>query len=235
MDIDNHIPIANYIFVTITAGVLAYVTAMSEDVDKSYEMPPEYADKDEDEETQDKPDTPIDTSDNTESADDNNGYVSSFGAGISGFFAGLGATNKENTQEKDKEQSPIGDDKDYDSLQESPEEKEDSEGQGDKAEKEEKEETPERDNNNDERLQETQENKEDGVENSPSKELQGIEEPDSIEKIDRVSIKNEDSLDVIEKKPVTGGTKHNKSSKKAKSNMKRKTSSNKKRKTNGQK
>lgn len=229
MDIDNHIPIANYIFVTITAGVLAYVTAMSEDVDKSYEMPPEYADKDE--ETPDKPDTPIDTSDNTESADDNNGYVSSFGAGVSGFFAGLGATNQENTQEKDKDQSPIGDDKDYDSLQESPEEKEDSEGQGDKAEKEEKDETPERDNNNDERLQETQQNKEDGVENSPSKELQGIEEPDSIEKIDRVSIKNEDSLDVIEKKPVTGGTKHNKSSKKAKSNMKRKTSSNKKRKT----
>lgn len=222
MDIDNHIPIANYIFVTITAGVLAYVTAMSEDVDKSYEMPPEYADKDE--ETPYKPDTPIDTSDNTESADDNNGYVSSFGAGISGFFAGLGATNKENTQEKEKEQSPIGDDKGYDSLQESPEEKEDSEGQGDKAEKEEKEEK-----------EETQENKEDGVENSPSKELQGIEEPDSIEKIDRVSIKNEDSLDVIEKNPVTGGTKHNKSSKKAKSNMKRKTSSNKKRKTNGQK
>lgn len=226
MDIDNHIPIANYIFVTITAGVLAYVTAMSEDVDKSYEMPPEYADKNEDEET---PDTPIDTSDNTESADDNNGYVSSFGAGISGFFAGLGATNQENTQEKDKDQSPIGDDKDYDSLPESLEEKEESEGRDDE---EEKEETPERDNNNDdERLQETQENKEDGVENSPSKELQGIEEPDSIEKIDRVSIKNEDSLDVIEKKPVTGGTKHNKSSKKSKNNVKRKTSSNKKRKT----
>lgn len=225
MDIDNHIPIANYIFVTITAGVLAYVTAMSEDVDKSYEMPPEYADKNEDEET---PDTPIDTSDNTESADDNNGYVSSFGAGISGFFAGLGATNQENTQEKDKDQSPIGDDKDYDSLPESLEEKEESEGRDDE---EEKEETPERDNNNDERLQETQENKEDGVENSPSKELHGIEEPGSIEKMDRVSIKNEDSLDVIEKKPVTGGTKHNKSSKKSKNNVKRKTSSNKKRKT----
>ena len=59
MDIDNHIPIANYIFVTITAGVLAYVTVMSEDVDKSYEMPPEYADKDEDEETQDTPETLI--------------------------------------------------------------------------------------------------------------------------------------------------------------------------------
>ena len=229
MDIDNHIPIANYIFVTITAGVLAYVTVMSEDVDKSYEMPPEYADRDEDEEIPDTPETSIDTTNNTESADDNNGYVSSFGAGISGFFAGLGATNKENTQEPEKEQSPIEDDKDDEILLDSLENKEDSEKQDEDKEKE------ERDNNNDERLQETQENKEDGVENSPSKQLQDIQELGSIEKVDTVSKKNEDSLDVIEKKPITGGTKHNKSSKKTKSNMKRKTSSNKKRKTNGQK
>ena len=222
MDIDNHIPIANYIFVTITAGVLAYVTAMSEDVDKSYEMPPEYADKDEREETPYTPETSID---NTKSADDNNGYVSSFGAGISRFFAGFGATNKENTQEPEKEQSPIEDDKDDEILLDSLENKEDSEKQDEDKEKE------ERDDNNDERLQEIPENKEDGVENSPSNELQDTREPESIEKMDMVSIKNEDSLDVIEKKPVTGGTKHNKSSKKTKNNVKRKTSSNKKRKT----
>ena len=42
MDVNNNIPIANYIFVTITGIVLAFVTATSENGDKSYTLPPEY-------------------------------------------------------------------------------------------------------------------------------------------------------------------------------------------------
>ena len=49
-------------------------------------------------------------------------------------------------------------------------------------------------------------------------------------KSESMDVKNEDSLDFIEKKPINGGTKHKKSSKKAKYNVKRKKSLNKKKK-----
>ena len=109
MDIDNHIPIANYIFVTITAGVLAYVTAMSENVDETDEIPPEYADNQEDSDISDDIQPADDENqnqnqnENENESDNNNSFVSSFGAATTGFFAGLGATNKEEKEEEKEE------------------------------------------------------------------------------------------------------------------------------------
>ena len=176
MDIDNHIPIANYIFVTITAGVLAYVTAMSENVDKSYEMPPEYAD-----EKEDMSETTVDS----QNEDNNNTFISSFGTALAGFGAGVAATDTDANEVSG----------------------EDEEGR------------------EDERGEEVT-----TLYNSDAVENEELNKEREDEREKRSEVGGEEEIP-MEKIPIKGGTKHNKSSKKTKSNVKRKTSSNKKRKT----
>ena len=180
MDIDNHIPIANYIFVTITAGVLAYVTAMSENVDKSYEMPPEYADEKED---MSEPNVV------SQNEDNNNTFISSFGTALAGFGAGVAATDT-NIDTKANEVSG-----------------EDEEGR------------------EDERGEEVSR-----LYNSNAMENEELNKEREDEREKRSEVGGEEEIP-MEKLPIKGGTKHNKSSKKTKSNVKRKTSSNKKQKT----
>ncbi len=190
MDIDNHIPIANYIFVTITAGVLAYVTAMSENVDETDEMPPEYADNQEDSDISDDiqpaDDENKNENENENESDNNNSFVSSFGAATTGFFAGLGATNKEEKEEEkeEKEESTADDIPSLDTKQ-----------LEDGSEIQPSQDSPDISELKDSEL------------GQPPIEQQGTVKSESIAELDSNVKDNDDSLNVIKKEPINGGTK----------------------------
>lgn len=194
MDIDNHIPIANYIFVTITAGVLAYVTAMSENVDETDEMPPEYADNQEDsyisDDIQPADDNNENKNENENEGDNNNSFVSSFGAATTGFFAGLGATNKEEKEEEEKEEKDDSIESTADDIPSL-----DTKQLEDGTEIQPSQDSPDISELKDSEL------------GQPSIEPQATVKPDSIAELDSNVKDNDDSLNVIKKEPINGGTK----------------------------